>query len=55
VCLGGIRVADGVDGMGTADTIFVVEFVAVLLANGFGDLEGLGNDFRANAVTGENC
>ena len=53
--LGWIRVTHSIDSMSAANAVFVMEFVAVLLADSFGDLESLGNDFRANAVAGENC
>ena len=53
--LGWIRVTHSIDSMSAANSVFVMEFVAVLLADSFGDLESLGNDFRANAVAGENC
>ena len=50
-----IRVTHGIDSMSAANAVFVMEFVAVLLADSFGDLESLGDDFRANAVARENC
>jgi len=53
--LGGIRVANGIDGMSATNAVIVMELMAVLLTDGFGDLEGLAGDFGTNAVARENC